>query len=124
MSQVRANKEVYNLIRDGVPVDYENHEGRREQTRVRVIDFDNPGKNDFWAVTQLWIKGERYFRRPDVLLYVNGIPLVFIELKNSNIALKTPMTITSSIIVKTFPFSFSTTPCASSPTPLKPKSAA
>jgi len=88
MSQILANKEVYNLIRDGVPVDYENNEGKKEQTRVRVIDFDNPGKNDFLAVTQLWIKGDRYFRRPDVLLYVNGIPLVFIELKNSNIALK------------------------------------
>ena len=48
-----------------------------------------PDKNRYLAVTQLWIKGERGFRRPDVLLYVNGIPLVFIELKNSNVKLKT-----------------------------------
>ena len=88
MSQILANKEVYELIRDGVPVEYENTKGKKERARVKVIDFNNPGKNDFLAVTQLWIKGERYFRRPDILLYVNGIPLVFIELKNSNIALK------------------------------------
>jgi type I restriction enzyme R subunit len=88
MSQVLANKEVYTLIRDGIPVDYENENGKKDTTRVKVIDFNDLAKNDFLAVTQLWIKGERYFRRPDILLYVNGIPLVFIELKNSNIALK------------------------------------
>ncbi|MCX5806232.1 MAG: type I restriction endonuclease subunit R [Proteobacteria bacterium] len=88
MSQAIANKEVYNLIRDGIPVEYENSKGKKERPRVKIIDFDNPVKNDFFVVTQLWVKGERYFRRPDVLLYVNGIPLVFIELKNSNIALR------------------------------------
>jgi type I restriction enzyme R subunit len=88
MSQVLANKEVYTLIRDGIPVDYENKKGKKEQTRVKVIDFNDPAKNNFLAVTQLWIKGERYFRRPDILLYVNGIPLAFIELKNSNVALR------------------------------------
>jgi type I restriction enzyme R subunit len=88
MSQILANKEVYNLIRDGVPVDYENKKGKKARARIKIIDFNDPARNDFLAVTQLWIKGERYFRRPDILLYVNGIPLVFIELKNSNIALK------------------------------------
>ena len=88
MSQILANKEVYNLIRDGMPVEYENAKGKKSRARVRFIDFNNAAKNDFLAVTQLWIKGERYFRRPDILLYVNGIPLVFIELKNSNIALR------------------------------------
>ncbi len=53
-----------------------------------MLDFNTPGNNRFLAVTQLWIKGERGFRRPDVLLYVNGIPLVFIELKNSNVKLR------------------------------------
>lgn len=88
MSQILANKEVYELIRDGIPVEYENAKGKKERARVKVIDFNDQTKNDFLAVTQLWIKGERYFRRPDVLLYVNGIPLVFIELKNSNIPLR------------------------------------
>jgi type I restriction enzyme R subunit len=88
MSHILANKEVYDLIRDGVSVECENTKGKKSRARVKFIDFNNAGKNDFLAVTQLWIKGERYFRRPDILLYVNGIPLVFIELKNSNIALK------------------------------------
>jgi type I restriction enzyme R subunit len=88
MSHILANKDVYNLIRDGISVEYENAKGKKSRARVRFIDFNNAAKNDFLAVTQLWIKGERYLRRPDILLYVNGIPLVFVELKNSNIALR------------------------------------
>ena len=80
-----ANKEAYNLIRNGVPVQYKNVEGRTEHGIVKIVDFINPEENDFLAVTQLWISGERYSRRPDILVYVNGLPLVFIELKNSNV---------------------------------------
>lgn len=89
MSPVAANREIDNLIRDGMPVEFENDQGKKEQERVRVIDFGTPENNRFLAVSQLWIKGERGFRRTDILLYVNGIPLVFIELKNSNVKLKT-----------------------------------
>lgn len=85
MSPILANKTVYGLIRDGIPVEFENAKGKTEKDTVRLINFENPGANDFCAVTQLWIKGERYPRRPDILIYVNGLPLVFIELKNSNI---------------------------------------
>jgi type I restriction enzyme R subunit len=85
MSPLLANKDVYGLIRNGIPVEYEGADGRTEHGIVRVIDFANPQNNDFCAVTQLWIKGERYPRRPDILIYVNGLPLVFIELKNSNV---------------------------------------
>ena len=85
MSPLLANKDVYGLIRNGIPVEYEGADGRTEHGTVRVIDFANPQNNDFCAVTQLWIKGERYPRRPDILIYINGLPLVFIELKNSNI---------------------------------------
>lgn len=91
MSPVAANEAVYELIRNGVQVTYRNAEGRDEQARVRVIDFDTPANNDLLAVSQLWIAptGQgRYWRRPDVLLYVNGLPLVFIELKNSNVKLR------------------------------------
>jgi type I restriction enzyme R subunit len=88
MSLVAANQEVYNLLRDGIPVEFDNAKGIQQQERVRLIDFNQPGENRYLAVTQLWIKGERGFRRPDVLLYVNGLPLVFIELKNSNVKLK------------------------------------
>lgn len=89
MTLVAANQDVYNLLRDGIPVEFDDAEGQKQKERVRLIDFNNPGENRYLAVTQLWIKGERGFRRPDVLLYVNGLPLVFVELKNSNVKLKT-----------------------------------
>ena len=85
MSPILANKEVYGLIRDGILVQYENKSGKTEHGIVNVIDFGKPKENDFLAVTQLWIKGDRYPRRPDILIYINGLPLVFIELKNSNV---------------------------------------
>lgn len=88
MSPVLANREVHNFIRDGIPVEYESPNGETEHAYVKVIDFNNKEANDFLAVRQLWIKGDVYPRRPDIILYVNGLPLVFIELKNSNIKLK------------------------------------
>lgn len=91
MTTISSNREIDSLIRDGTPVEYQNAEGRTEHHRVRVIDF-NPQKgqdrNEYLAVTQLWVRGLTRYRRPDVLLYVNGLPLVFIELKNSNVTLK------------------------------------
>ncbi|MDD2498942.1 MAG: type I restriction endonuclease subunit R, partial [Desulfitobacteriaceae bacterium] len=87
MSPILANKEVYNLIRDGIPVQYQNAKGKMEQDSVKVINF-NQDDNDFLVVRQLWIKGDHYFRRPDIILYINGLPLVFIELKNSNVPIK------------------------------------
>jgi type I restriction enzyme R subunit len=89
MSLVAANRDIYNLLRDGIPVEFDDGDGHRKQERVRLIHFNKPDENHYLAVTQLWVKGERCFRRPDVLLYVNGIPLVFIELKNSNVKLRT-----------------------------------
>lgn len=88
MTLIAANQEIYSLLRDGIPIEFDNVQGKRQQERVRLIDFNVQENNRYLAVTQLWIKGERGFRRPDVLLYVNGIPLVFIELKNSNVKLK------------------------------------
>jgi type I restriction enzyme R subunit len=88
MSLVAGNQEVYNLLREGIPVEFDDAEGVKQQERVTLIDFNQPDENRYLAVTQLWVKGERGFRRPDVLLYVNGLPLVFVELKNSNVKLK------------------------------------
>jgi type I restriction enzyme R subunit len=88
MTLVAANQEVYNLLRDGVPVEFDNAKGQPQKERVYLINLNQPDENRYLVVTQLWIKGERGFRRPDVLLYVNGLPLVFIELKNSNVKLK------------------------------------
>ncbi|MEM6714839.1 MAG: type I restriction endonuclease subunit R [Cyanobacteria bacterium P01_C01_bin.147] len=91
MSTVAANYELDSLIRNGIQIEYENDQGRTVPGRVRVIDFNDPsptGPNEFLAVSQLWIRGETGFRRPDILLYINGLPLVFIELKNSNVSVK------------------------------------
>lgn len=95
MSLVAANREVDGLLRDGIAVSFEDANGQRQQDQLRLIDFSAAGvqNNDFLAVTQLWIKctgttALAEYRRPDVLLYVNGIPLVFVELKNSNVKLK------------------------------------
>lgn len=84
LSLVNANAEVYKLLRDGASVQVVEADGETETTRVRYFDFDTPSKNDFLCVSQLWIVGERYTRRPDVILFVNGIPLVLMELKASH----------------------------------------
>ena len=93
MSMIAANRELDSLIRDGIKVEFDGPDGNKETERVRLIDFDDPTNNDYLAVTQLWIQSTGTaslagYRRPDVILYVNGIPLVFVELKNSNIKLK------------------------------------
>ena len=80
LTLIAANREIYGLLRDGISVEFDNAQGLRQQEQVRLLDFNAPDNNRYLAVTQLWIKGERGFRRPDVLLYVNGIPLVLIEL--------------------------------------------
>ena len=51
---------------------------------LKLLDFENPENNNFTAVSQMWIKGTFGYCRPDVLIFVNGLPLVFIELKNEN----------------------------------------
>ena len=88
MTLMNANIEVYKLIREGVPVSYDNEHGKEESAFVQVIDFENPENNDFLAVQQLWIYGELGYRRPDVILYINGLPLILIELKNNSVSVE------------------------------------
>ncbi len=78
---VRANQEIYALIKNGIMVSFQGPDGEAVEDRVRIIDWDNPKNNDFYLVSQLWISGDLYRRRPDLVGFVNGIPLVFIELK-------------------------------------------
>ena len=84
MSMVNANHEVWQLIRDGVKVETENEKGERQTETVKVIDFENPKENHFMLVSQLWITGELHTRRPDLIGFVNGLPLVLVELKASH----------------------------------------
>lgn len=94
MSAIKANMELYTAIRDGVSITYEDENGEKhENESLKLIDFENSENNEFLVVSQLWIQSTGRtpycaYRRPDLILYVNGLPLVFIELKNSNVKLK------------------------------------
>jgi type I restriction enzyme R subunit len=81
---VQMNEDKYRLLRDGVPVKYRDANGQMTESRLKLIDFDdpaNPKKNRFLVVRELWVRGSLWRRRPDVICFVNGLPLVFIELK-------------------------------------------
>lgn len=81
---VDTNYRFYNQIRNGINVKVKKN-GKEDFEIVKLIDFDNVDNNDFHCVNQMWIKGRFRYRRPDVLLFVNGLPVVFIELKNSTV---------------------------------------
>jgi len=84
MSLVQANREVYKLLKDGVKVAFENDEGEETDETVRIIDWNDPENNDFFLASQLWVSGSIYKRRADLVGFVNGLPLIFIELKKSH----------------------------------------
>ena len=84
MDRVRANSEVYDLLRVGARVEMTGSDGKRRTVVVRFVDWNQADANDWLAVSQFWIAGDMYKRRADVVLFVNGIPLVFIELKVSH----------------------------------------
>ena len=77
----RINKEKTDLLKNGVPVSYTNNKGELVKKKLKVFDFTDYSANHFLAVRQLEVIGELYSRRPDVVAFVNGIPLVFFELK-------------------------------------------
>jgi type I restriction enzyme, R subunit len=84
-SPVQHNRDFYRMVRGGVAVTYRDAQSRQKSARARVIDFDNaPGANRFLTVRELKLTGTRtpnYNRRADLVYFVNGLPLVFIELK-------------------------------------------
>ena len=83
-STVQHNQEFHDWICDGVPVSFQDDTGERRETRVHVIDFRVPENNRFLAVREMKIQGLRvphYNRRADLVCFVNGLPLVFFELK-------------------------------------------
>jgi len=84
-----TNREKYTQMRDGVQVVFRNEKGERDRQRLRIFDFDTPENNDFLCVRELWVKGDLYRRRADIIGFVNGLPLLFIECKNLHKNLKT-----------------------------------
>jgi type I restriction enzyme R subunit len=98
MSPAAANREVHSLLKDGVRVKVSSSEpsphpsprgrggeGGTRIERVRVIDWENPEANDFLLVSQMSIQGPLYLRRPDLIGFVNGLPLVMVELKKPGV---------------------------------------
>lgn len=84
-SLLQINEEKYFLIRDGIPVTVKKPNGQTEIKKAIVIDFNNPDKNYFLAIKELKIHGDLYRRRSDIVGFVNGIPLLFVELKKNTV---------------------------------------
>lgn len=83
-----ANREFYRLLRDRVKVEVPDEHGNPQTVELKVIDWERPDNNDFFLAQQMWVAGDMYRRRCDLLGFVNGIPLVFIELKAPHVPLK------------------------------------
>lgn len=88
MLPVNANREVYKLLKEGVKVAVQDEHGDPDTEVVRLIDWQHPENNHFFLASQFWVGGEMYKRRADLIGFVNGIPLVFIELKAAHVNLK------------------------------------
>jgi len=80
---IARNRALHRLLVDGVTVEYRDTEGNIRGAQARVIDFDDPAGNDWLAVNQFSVAENKHSRRPDVVLFVNGLPLGVVELKNA-----------------------------------------
>jgi type I restriction enzyme R subunit len=83
-----TNREKHDLVRNGVQVTFRNNKDERVRERLRVFDYTTPANNHFLCVRELWVQGDLYRRRADIVGFVNGLPLLFIELKNIHRNLK------------------------------------
>ncbi|MEJ7569928.1 MAG: HsdR family type I site-specific deoxyribonuclease, partial [Gaiellaceae bacterium] len=84
MDPTRANAEVYALLRDGYLAAWRDEEGEERSARIAFVDWRDPARNDLLAANQVWVAGDLYVRRVDLILFVNGIPLVLAEFKGAN----------------------------------------
>nr|WP_213359276.1 type I restriction endonuclease subunit R [Brachymonas denitrificans] len=80
-AQLSANRAFHKLLVGGVPVQYQR-DGETVGDFVRLMDWTDPSRNEFWAVNQFSLRGPHHVRRPDIVLFINGLPLVLLELKN------------------------------------------
>lgn len=79
--QVQANRQVHRWLVEGVPTEYQK-DGETRGDRVRLVDWSDAARNDWLALNQFSIQGPKQTRRPDVVLFLNGLPVVVVELKN------------------------------------------
>lgn len=80
---MELNRAVHRMLVDGVTVEYRRKDGSIAGAQARVVDFDAPENNDWLAVNQFTVSEGQHTRRPDVVIFVNGLPLAVIELKNA-----------------------------------------
>lgn len=80
---IQQNRRNHAMLVDGVEVEFQGKDGRLLGDRVRVIDFDDPANNDWLVVNQFTVIESGHNRRPDMVVFINGLPLVVIELKNA-----------------------------------------
>lgn len=88
LNLAQINKKKYDLLKNGVEVSYTDDKGVNQRKKLQVFNFKDYTDNDFLAVRQLEVSGPLHNRRPDVIGFVNGIPLVFIELKSHAVDLR------------------------------------
>ena len=80
---IEANKRFHLMLANGVEVEYRRADGSTAGDRLRLADFDDPDANDWLAVNQLAVTEGQHARRPDVVLFLNGLPIAVFELKNA-----------------------------------------
>jgi type I restriction enzyme, R subunit len=81
-SAIERNRALHRLLVDGVTVEYRDKDGAVRGAQTQLVDFDDPEQNDWLAVNQFTVAEGQYTRRPDIVLFVNGLPVAVIELKN------------------------------------------
>lgn len=105
-SLLQINEEKYFLIRDGIPVTVKKPNGKNETRKAKVIDFNDPDNNHFLAVKELKIHGDTYRRRTDIVGFVNGLPLLFVELKRNDVDVENAYIENYTDYLDTIPFLF------------------
>lgn len=100
-----TNYQNYQKIRNGITVEY-NKNGKKTSNILRLLSYNDALSNTFTVASQMWIKGETHWRRPDLIIFINGFPMVFIELKNSNIPVKNAYDINLKNYLKDIPYLF------------------
>ncbi len=100
---MQINEEKYKLLRDGIPVQCKKPDGTFETRTAKIFDFEHPEENHFLAVKEMKIHGDLYRRRTDIVGFVNGIPLLFVELKKQTVDIQDAYTCNYTDYLSTIP---------------------
>lgn len=100
---MQINEEKYKLLRDGIPVQCKKPDGTFETRTAKIFDFEHPEENHFLAVKEMKIHGDLYRRRTDIVGFVNGIPLLFVELKKQTVDVQDAYTCNYTDYLSTIP---------------------